>query len=93
MNVTDAYQRLVEHSKETALLGSSIAVLHWDQRTQIPRKGHADPVGQLAFLAKIRHKMVTDPVIGETLAIVEGSELTNDPLSVEAVNIREWRRS
>ena len=92
MNAKEAYQRLAEHSKETALLGSSIAVLHWDQRTQIPRKGHAHRVGQLAFLAKIRHKMVTDPIIGEMLAMVEGSELTNDLLSVEAVNIREWRR-
>jgi carboxypeptidase Taq len=37
--------------------------------------------------------MVTDPRIGDWLAILEGSELTTDPLSVPAVNIREWRRS
>jgi len=93
MDVTEAYQRLVSHSKETAYLGSAIAVLHWDQRTQIPPKGHAHRVGQLAILAKMRHKMVTDPIIGEMLAVVEGSELTHDPFSIEAVNIREWRRS
>ncbi len=37
--------------------------------------------------------MVTDPRIGEWLADLDGSELTRDPLSVSAVNFREWRRS
>lgn len=91
MDIREAYQRLVSHSKETAYLGSTIAVLHWDQRTQIPPKGHEHRVGQLATLARMRHKMVTDPIIGEMLAVIEGSELTRDPLSIEAVNIREWR--
>jgi len=36
--------------------------------------------------------MVTDPAIGDWLASVEASSITKDPLSVEAVNIREWRR-
>jgi len=93
MDTTEAYQRLVSHSKETAYLGSTIAVLNWDQRTQIPAKGHAHRVGQLATLAKMRHKMVTDPIIAEMLSVIEGSELTRDSLSIEAVNIREWRRS
>jgi len=93
MNVAEAYQQLVSHSKETAYLGSAIAVLHWDQRTQIPPKAHAHRVGQLATLAKMRHQMVTDPIIGEMLAVVEDSDLTHDPISIEAVNIREWRRS
>jgi len=37
--------------------------------------------------------MATDPIIGELLPVVEGSELTLDKLAVEAVNIREWRRA
>lgn len=93
MNFAEAYQQLVLLSTEKAYLASTISVLNWDQRTQIPPKGHAHRVSQFAALAKMRHKMVTDPIIGELLAVVEDSELTRDPLSVEAVNIREWRRA
>jgi carboxypeptidase Taq len=41
----------------------------------------------------IRHGKITDPRIGDLLDAVEGTGITADPLSVEAVNIREWRRS
>ncbi|MDQ7784897.1 MAG: carboxypeptidase M32 [Desulfomonilaceae bacterium] len=92
MNPHDAYERLTVKSKETSYLDSAIKVLHWDQSTYIPAKGHGHRAGQLSALAKMKHKMTTDPLIGEWLGIVEGSELTEDPLSVEAVNIREWRR-
>ena len=93
MNSSEAYEQLSAHSKEAAYLGSAIGLLHWDQRTQIPPEGHDHRVNVLSYLAKVRHRMVTDPRIGEWLADLEGSELTGDPLSVSAVNIREWRRS
>jgi carboxypeptidase Taq len=92
MGPEDAYEFLQCHSRETAYLASTIGLLHWDERTCIPVKGHAHRANQLSFLAKMHHTMVTDPRIGEWLAAVEGSPLTHDPLSVEAVNIREWRR-
>jgi carboxypeptidase Taq len=93
MNSSEAYEQLSNHSKETAYLGSAIGLLHWDQRTQIPPEGHAHRVNVLSYLAKVRHQMVTDPRIGEWLAVVEGSELTAVAVSIPAVNIREWRRS
>ena len=92
MNASEAYSRLSDHSKQVSYLGSVIALLHWDERTQIPPKGHPHRVGQLTALAKMYHKMTTDPVIGELLSVVEIPDLTSDKLSVEAVNIREWRR-
>ncbi len=93
MNPTEAYEKLVAHSSETSYLGSTIAVLNWDQRTYIPAKGHPHRVGQLTSLARMLHKMVTDPIIGELLDVLEGSALTQDRLSAAAVNIREWRRT
>jgi carboxypeptidase Taq len=92
MTLKEAYEQLSEHGKQLAYLGSAIAVLDWDQRTQIPPKGHAHRVNQLACLAGMRHRMVTDPIVGERLASIEGSELVRDPESVEAVNVRWWRR-
>ncbi|MBI5571408.1 MAG: carboxypeptidase M32 [Desulfomonile tiedjei] len=93
MTPNEAYDRLSTRSKEIAYLSSATAVLHWDLRTTIPHKGHAHRAEQLSALAKIRHSMATDPEIGELLAVVEGTHLTRDPLAVEAVNIREWRRT
>jgi carboxypeptidase Taq len=92
MDASTAYEELSNYSKEMAYLGSAIGLLHWDQRTNIPLEGHVHRVNVLSYLAKVRHRMVTDPHIGEWLAVLEGSDLTRDPLSVPAVNIREWRR-
>lgn len=93
MTPLEAYGRLTEKSKEIAYLGSTAALLHWDQRTTIPPKGHPHRVGQVAFLVKLIHQRATDPEIGELLAVVEGSEFVGNPVSDEAVNVREWRRS
>ena len=74
MNSSEAYEQLSAHSKEAAYLGSAIGLLHWDQRTQIPPEGHDHRVNVLSYLAKVRHRMVTDPRIGEWLADLEGSD-------------------
>lgn len=92
MKLQEAYERLSLRSMETSYLDSAVKMLRWDQSTYIPRKGHAHRANQLSALAKMKHKMVTDPLIGEWLEIVEDSDLTEDLLSVEAVNTREWRR-
>jgi carboxypeptidase Taq len=92
MTPQEAYEELAQREKETAYLSSTTALLHWDQRTQIPPKGHAHRINQLTFLAKLIHNRRTDPRIGELLAVLESSAFTTDPQAVEAVNIREWKR-
>lgn len=92
MNSKEAYGQLCDQSKRVSYLASAMAVLHWDQRTSIPPKGHAHRANQLAALAQIHHRMITDPKIGEWLSKIEESSVHQDPLSVEGVNTREWRR-
>lgn len=92
MDANTAYSWLLDHNRQTAYLGSATQVLAWDQRTYIPAKGHAHRASQFAAIAGILHTRMTDPKIGEMLAVVEGSGLVTDPLSDEAVNVREWRR-
>lgn len=93
MTPREAYGKLSDKSKGTAYLGSTVGLLHWDQRTNIPRKGHPYRAGQIALLVQMIHRRVTDPEIGELLAVVEHSDLVRTPESVEAVNVREWRRT
>src|SRR5512135_325699 len=92
MTPQNAYEWLRQHSLETAHLQSLGHLLGWDQRTMIPPKGHPHRHAQFAMLAKWLHQRQTEPRLGEMLAAVEDSELVRDPLSVAAVNVREWRR-
>jgi carboxypeptidase Taq len=93
MKPEDAYEWLLNHGRETAYLASTRSLLYWDQRTHIPPKGNAHRASQLDVLARLVHERRIDPRRGEMLAVVEGSSLVRDPLSVEAVNVREWRRA
>ncbi len=92
MTSNEAYQWLVEHSLETAYMKSMGRLLGWDQRTQIPPKGHPHRHNQFAMLAKWIHARTTDPRLGEALARVEASDLVVDSGATVAVNVREWRR-
>ncbi len=87
-----AYQWLRNHSVEMSRLGSAYALLGWDQQTMLPANGHPARAAQMAAMTGVLHKMGVDRRIGQKLAVVEDSELTADPASPEAVNVREWRR-
>lgn len=92
MDAQKTYGQLEAWAKETALLGSIAGVLGWDQRVTMPPKAAPHRANQLALLSGLIHERATDPRIGEWLSILEESELVQDPESVTAVNIRQWRR-
>jgi carboxypeptidase Taq len=92
MNAKDAYAALAAHSRACADLASGLSLLSWDQQVMLPPAAHAGRAGQIGALTALLHGQTTDPRIGDWLAVCEDSELTRDPLSTEAANIREWRR-
>lgn len=92
MDVQKTYEQLEAWAKETALLGSIAGVLGWDQRVTMPPKAASHRANQLALLSGMIHERATDPRVGEWLSILEESEQVQDPDSVTAVNIRQWRR-
>ena len=88
-----AYQQLIERVREAQLIGSSAGILGWDQETFMPSGGVKYRGAQLAVLSRLAHESFTHPATGEALAGCEAeNDLTADPESVEAVNIREIRR-
>jgi len=91
-NPRRAYQWLRRHSVNAAHLASAMGLLGWDQQTMLPTKGHAARADQMAALTGVLHKLSTDKRIGTMLSRIEGSDLVSDPISTEAVNVREWRR-
>jgi len=92
MSPTTAYAELIATLKRIAVLESTGALLEWDERTGMPPKAAAYRGEQLSLLARMTHEQFTDPRIGELLAACEGTELTADPESDTAANIREIRR-
>ena len=87
------YGRLINAIKQADSLGSTLAILDWDQQTMMPSRGVAYRSEQLAVMARLHHDHVTSPQVGELLAMCEADdELMSDPRSVAAVNVRETRR-
>jgi carboxypeptidase Taq len=93
MKPEEAYRWLLDYSKTTALYQSMKALLNWDQRTYLPKGGHAHRGQQIAAVTALLYRRKTDPRFGEMLATAEDSEIPGEPLSDGAVNLREWRRT
>ena len=87
-----AYQNLIQHFKEIALLESITAVLAWDRETYMPSQGAGWRSQQNAYLSGVMHRKTIEPQVGEWLQIAEASDLTAIADADEAVNLREWRR-
>jgi carboxypeptidase Taq len=92
MTAIEAYEELITRSREVAHLDSAMELAYWDQRTNMPDKGHAHRVRHLAAMEKMRHRRFTDSRIDTLLSVVENSAMVKNPSSVEYANIREWRR-
>ncbi len=93
LSPNDAYQELVERWGEITIFGSFDSLLGWDEQTTMPPKGTAHRGEQRAALAGLLHDRVTDPKIGDLLESASDDSLISDATSVEAVNIREIRRT
>lgn len=91
-NLQEAYHELITRTKECSVLESCKHLIDWDEQTYMPRGGSQHRAEQIALLAKLHHKMFTASEVGDLLGALENSELTADPQSVTAVNIREIRR-
>ncbi|HWE40524.1 MAG TPA: carboxypeptidase M32 [Isosphaeraceae bacterium] len=93
MKADHSYAELITRSGEAATLASCSALLGWDEQTYMPHAGAEHRGRQMAALAGLHHEKATHPRIGELLGELEGSDLTADPESVSAVNVRELRRN
>ena len=91
--MSDAFEKLCDHSREIALLNSIESLLDWDARCKLPEQGSAYRTEQQAYVARLVHQKQTDPRIGDWLADVQGTNLTADPQSDSATIIREAQRN
>ena len=62
------YQRLLELSRETQLIGGCASMLGWDQEVLMPEGGIEYRGRQLALLAKLHHERKTSAEFADALA-------------------------
>ena len=79
-------------SREARLLGSTAAILGWDQETMMPPGGLEHRARQLAQLARLEHGMATDPRLGDALSRAEEAVPALPESHPDRVNVRECRR-
>jgi carboxypeptidase Taq len=92
MHPRAAYDELIRRVREDALLDSCASLLEWDEETHMPAGGAEHRGQQMALLAGLSHERATQPRISELLATINDSDLVSDPVSPEAVNVREIGR-
>ncbi|WP_231954043.1 carboxypeptidase M32 [Pirellulimonas nuda] len=86
-----AYKALVHHTRQTALLSSTLDLLGWDERTYMPPAGGPHRAEQSAFLAGLIHQRQTAPEVGAWLEELAESDLAADPYSDAGCNIARLR--
>lgn len=89
--IPDAYRKLLERSREIALVEGAGQVLSWDQETYMPAQGLAFRADQLAHLGGWSHRLFVAPEVGDWIRACEDAGLARE--SDEAANVREWRRA
>ncbi|MHA2329348.1 MAG: carboxypeptidase M32, partial [Candidatus Hodarchaeales archaeon] len=73
MTVLTAYNELLKQYEEFNVLEQIESILNWDFETYMPSKGVDQRSKQLARIASLKHKQITNPKIGELL-----NEIQND---------------
>ena len=84
----EAYQRLLERTKQLGNLQMAGMVLAWDQRVMMPEGGTPARAGQLSTLSSIGHDLLVADEVGEWLDEFDGVALTDEQATV----VRELRR-
>jgi carboxypeptidase Taq len=89
-NLDSTFEKLAQHSRETALLNSIESLLGWDERTMLPAGGGDYRAEQMTLLAGMVHCRRTEPQLGEWLAELIETKL--DPHSDHGATVRELKR-
>ncbi|TFG29928.1 carboxypeptidase M32 [Candidatus Thorarchaeota archaeon] len=76
----EAYNKILERSKELFILQSATGIINWDLETNMPPRGLMLRSEQLSLLRKLTHRMATDPQVGE---LITKAERESDSLSEE----------
>lgn len=85
-------KELYDINREAAVLSSCGSVLHWDERTYMPRGGAETRADMISLLAGMIHDKQTSPRIGEIIDELLSDGIDPKEDSIDAANVRELKR-
>ncbi len=88
-----AYKELIERTVEVSRIYSCAAVLDWDQKTYLPRKGSDSRAQQISMLVGMGHQKFVDPKVGDLIGELKAGGYDKEEFSDEETNIREISRA
>ena len=91
----NAYDSLLQRSREIAVSNSAASLLSWDQETYMPPKAGAYRAEQLSQMAGLTHRLGTAPEVGDWLKACEDklpATADAEETAMREANVREWRR-
>jgi len=83
------YDLLCDRFRELHHLAGVEELLSWDQQTYLPPKGHGRRGEQLAAMAGLVHRRLTDPEVGGWVEAAQGEALTT--LERRNLELMGWR--
>ena len=86
------FKRVVDLTRDTAKLETTIALLEWDDHTYLPSGGSAYRAEQITFLSGLIHQRRTSPQLGQWLEELAASPLAFDRQTPEGASIAGWLR-
>lgn len=88
-------QDLIEDLRRVSTIGSALALLGWDQETQMPQGGAASRAEMIGALTEIVHERSISEAMGERIARAKAAVDGGDPSLVALVREAEydWERS
>ena len=89
----EAYERLLERTKQLGNLEMAGMVLAWDQRVMMPEGGTPARAGQLSTLSSIGHDLLVADEVGEWLDELEDVALTDEQATVVRELHRQYDRA
>ena len=82
------YDAMIRFCRESDDISKAVALMAWDQETQMPPKGVPSRARQMATLSGLAHRTFTSEAMGSAILGAEGEGLGGPA----AVNLREERR-
>ena len=71
----EAYKELKKIFSQSSISSDIEGILHWDMSTMMPTKARRQRADQLAFMAKIKHKLISNIRVKELIKKVEDVSL------------------
>jgi carboxypeptidase Taq len=90
----NAYESLLQRSREIAIYNSAASLLSWDQETYMPPKAGAYRAEQMSQMAGLTHQLGTSADVGDWIKSCEDHLppcADEGETALRAANVREWR--